>query len=156
MSERRGFSKPIAECIAPTLKPVLKKHGLAESRILTDWQQIAGEHYASRSVPEKLSFPHGETTGGTLTLRVANGFALEIQHQAPLLLEKIATYFGHAAVKRIQIVQAPMNPPKPKRAASPVSLNETQQRQLRALIEKAPDDELKESLASLGAAILAK
>lgn len=97
------FPKSLDECIEPVLRPVLKSQGLAGSRLLVRWPEIVGQRLARYSIPEKIHFPAGKRTDGTLTIAVENGFALEIQHLQPIILERLATYFGYKAITRIAI-----------------------------------------------------
>lgn len=114
------FPKPLDKIIAPLVKPLFKPRGLAGAHFVTDWPRIAGEELAAHCAPEKLSFPSGGKTGGTLTIAVENGFALELQHMQPVILERINTYYGYPAVARLAIshnfarrVEKPQQPPSP-------------------------------------------
>jgi len=140
------FPKKLAGCIEPLTRPVLKSQGLAGSRILTDWESIVGTKLARHCIPEKLSFPKGSKTGGTLTISVENGFALELQHMHPIIMERLAGYFGYQAIKRIVIshswVPAPSAPviKKTKRVLPP---------EIKNLVDDVEDAELKAALKSL-------
>ena len=89
------FPKTLGDFVEPITRPILKEKGLAGSRILTQWESIVGTQLALHTVPEKLAFPKGKKTGGTLTISVENGFATELQHMQPLILERLAGYFGY-------------------------------------------------------------
>lgn len=145
MNARRGkgFARPIGECAAAAAKPAFKKHGLAETRIIREWAQIVGPELSSACIPHKLAFPRGGSQGGTLTVLAGNGAAaMELHYQEPLILERIAAYFGFGAVTRIQIRQAHLPPPPPPkkapraRAEGPVSLpHAVEDDSLRAALE---------------------
>ena len=140
------FPKTLAACIEPLTRPVLKAQGLAGSRILTEWHSIVGAGLAVHTAPEKLSFPPGKKTGGTLTISVENGFATELQHKQPVILERLAGYFGYAAIARITIAhtwhpaaaQPKRKPPAPK---LPLDCSR--------IAESVTDDALREALVSL-------
>lgn len=100
---RSMFPKTLSQCIEPITRPVLKKQGLAGSRIISEWRSIVGEKLATRCIPQKLSFSAGKKIDGTLSIAVESGFATELQHNQPLILERLATYFGYKAVSRITI-----------------------------------------------------
>ncbi len=112
MSEKSGFRrtsmfpKTLAQCIEPVTKPVFKTQGLAGTKIISEWESIVGKKLAGHSNPQKLSFPAGKKTDGTLSIAVENGFATELQHLQPLIIERIATYFGYKAVTRITITHS--------------------------------------------------
>lgn len=140
------FPKTLASVVEPVTRPLFKTQGLAGSRLLTEWDSIVGASLARHCLPEKLSFPAGKKTGGTLTISVENGFATELQHMQPIILERIAGYFGYAAVNRIVISHGWTAPakeehlPKPRPALPAECLQMT---------EGVEDPELKAALASL-------
>lgn len=140
------FPKQVGVCIEPLTRPVLKAKGLAGSRILSEWPSIVGAGLADHCIAEKLSFPTGKKTGGTLTISVESGFATQIQYMQPVILEKLAVYFGYKAVDRIAIAhtyvpQKPVAKPPAKRGF----LNK-ESVQITAQVE---DDELRAALESL-------
>lgn len=151
MSDRRKFSffpKPLSSCVEPLVRPVLRAKGLAGSRILTDWESIVGRELAAHTSPEKISFPQGKKTGGTLTIAVENGFALELQHMQAAILERLATYFGYVAVSRIAISPAVLPSPKPKPQTPPPALAAGSAR-----VTGVEDEALKDALQSLARAL---
>jgi hypothetical protein len=90
-------------------KAVLTKRGSGFAAVVTEWAQIVGPELAAASVPERLT-----TSTGVLALRVEGAAAVELQHLAPLLIERINTFLGRPAVTRIKLVRAPLpNPPDP-------------------------------------------
>ncbi len=97
------FPKTLSQCIEPITRPVLKTQGLAGSKIISEWGFIVGNKLSSHCIPQKLSFPSGKKSGGTLSIAVENGFATELQHAQSIILEKLAVYFGYRAVARINI-----------------------------------------------------
>lgn len=125
MSEKENFRKysmfpkKLGECIEPLTREALKTQGLAGSRLITEWQSIVGAQLARHCVPEKLTFPRGQKSGGTLTIAAESGFAPQLQHMQPMIIERLCSYFGYAAVARIVISHSyarPAPPPAPKKA----------------------------------------
>lgn len=140
------FPKTLASCVEPLTRPVFKAQGLAGSRILTEWAAIAGPQLARHCTPEKLSFPPGKKNGGTLTISVENGFATELQHMQPVILERLAGYFGYSAVARITISHTwTAAAPKKKPAARPPTLPASCAR----MADNVGDGALKDALQSL-------
>jgi len=146
------FPKTLARSVEQAVKPVFKKHGFAEHRILTEWHSIVGAELAAYSIPQKLTFPARKKDGGTLHVLVMSGRALELQHMQPVIIDRIATYFGYAAVARLAFMQT----------LAPVFSKETQvavKRKARpsaataALVAECDDSELRGALLSLGAAL---
>ena len=151
------FPKPLSKVMDSVTRPAFKKHGLAEARIITEWSTIVGPVLAEHSLPTKLSFQKGERGNGTLHLLVASGWALEVQHLEPIIIEKISTYFGYRAIGRVAMKKGPL----PKRAkgkkekpAATAPLPAAQQARLDTGLAPIENAELKAALEALGNAIL--
>ena len=87
----------------------------------------------------------------TLVLRVEGPMALEIQHSAHVILERVNRFFGWSAVGKIALRQAPLSRParrKTKKPPSEAAIAE-QAREL----DTVDDDSLRTALARLGASI---
>lgn len=140
------FPRTLEECITPVVRPVLKDKGLAASRLLAKWESIVGPMLSMHCYPEKLSFPRGRKTGGTLTVSVESGFATELQHLQPVIMERLASYFGYQAITRIAISHSwPEHPaPKHRRKPEPIAASVT---------ESVEDDELRAALDALARSI---
>ena len=139
------FPKALDACIEPLTRPIFKTQGLAGSRIVSDWLSIVGTQLAAHTLPEKLSFPKGKKTGGTLVISCENGFATELQHSQPQILERLSNYFGYQAISRVVISHSWVEKPEPvaKPASRPTLTKGT------ILAEEIIDPELKEALQSL-------
>ncbi len=118
-------SRAIAASVAKLTKPVLDKRGRAFAALVGEWAEIVGPALAPFTLPEKLSSgPASDVEpGAVLTMRVAGGAALEIQHMAPQILERINTFLGYTAVSRLRLIQAPMplGAPPPPPAPRPLT-----------------------------------
>ncbi|MGH7090526.1 MAG: DUF721 domain-containing protein, partial [Stellaceae bacterium] len=126
----------------------------AVAQLVTEWAAIVGPDWAEKMAPERLSFPPGERRDGTLHLRVAPALALEVQHRAPLLLERINGFFGYGAVARLKLVQGPLpRASRPKRPDPPV-LPAAEKAALDRRLAGIEDEELREALRRLGTAVL--
>ena len=60
--------------------------GISLSRIVTEWQSIAGEA-AAWSEPAMIRFPEGESRNGTLTVSIRSGRGPEMQMLTPMIIE---------------------------------------------------------------------
>ena len=100
------------------MKPIFGARGFGAGAVLTDWEKIVGAVLARATVPERIAYPQGERSEGTLHLRVGTAsLALELQHLEPQMIERINSHFGYRAVARIRILQGPVKrteSPKPK------------------------------------------
>jgi hypothetical protein len=91
-----------------------------------------------------------EPDPGTLVLRVEGPAAIEVQHLGNVICERVNRFLGWRAVERIALRQAPLRrgEPKPARTADPVAAE-----RVAATLTEIADDDLKQALARLGAAV---
>jgi hypothetical protein len=105
--------RAISRSLAKLTRPVLEKRGAAFAALVAGWPEIVGARFADDTALERLAQPRGGGPG-VLHLRVTPGLALELQHLAPQLIERINAFLGHRAVERLALVQRPMaiRPPR--------------------------------------------
>ena len=145
-----------ARGLAATMKALEAKFGAGSGDLKSRWREIVGESLAARSEPVKLV--KLRTGGATLELRVAGPVAALIQHQAPLILDRLNLYLGEGAVARLRIVQGPLTRTA-ARAAAPIRrarppLDAAAERQLADDLATTPDGPLKAALLRLGREVL--
>lgn len=112
---RRGLTGAIAQAERPhgflavgvmaskLTAPIVAKHGGGVlMRLKAEWPAIVGSEWALAAWPAALA------RDGVLKLRTLPAKALELQHRAPLLIERINLYFGRPAVARLVLVQGPL------------------------------------------------
>jgi hypothetical protein len=121
------------------------------------WREIVGEALAGRSEPVKLV--KSRTGGATLELKVAGPVAALVQHQAPLILDRLNLYLGPGSVARLRIVQGPLTAPATvKRPAPPrrhkPPLDAAAERALAESLAGAPEGPLKAALLRLGREVM--
>ena len=133
--------------------PVLRKRGFAQARLITDWPAIVGDLMAQETVPLKLVFPRGSRDRATLHLRVTSGFALELQHIEPQIIQRINGFFGYRAVTELRYMQGPLPPLKKPRKVSSPRLSDVAEARLQRNLDGIDDDNLRQSLAALGRAV---
>ena len=110
---RRTFvTLPLAQLLPPVTRSAFRQRSPACAALMTDWSAIVGPRLAETTQPRKLS-------RGQLTLACAGPVAMELQHAAALLMERINTHLGGRTVERLRFVQAPVlaAPPVPPLAA---------------------------------------
>ena len=105
----RGFQRAAAAA-SPLVKAAGAARGLAEERLLRDWPAIAGEALAACCRPVRLSWGGRRGLGATLVVSADGPRALEVEHLAPQLVERVNQLYGHAAVSRIRVVQTGLAP----------------------------------------------
>ncbi|WP_089285948.1 MULTISPECIES: DUF721 domain-containing protein [unclassified Azospirillum] len=141
-----------------TLKDVagkaLGKHGLAFGALLTDWPSIVGSRLADQTSPLKLAFPAAQRDNATLHLRVTGPAALLVQHEEPLIIEKINAFMGWRAVARLKLVHgAPVLKTKSYTIAPVRRLSPVAEAKLHDSTAGVEDPELREALERLGRAL---
>ena len=83
----------------------LSRLGSIQNHIFFNWAHIAGQ-YADITIPHKIKFGRKKNIDGQITIKVQNGFGLEVQYAIPLLLDQINARFGFKAISKIKIIQA--------------------------------------------------
>ena len=155
----RGVQRPkaLAEAAARITKPAFGKRGLSSAAIVNQWPEIIGPMLAAHSAPERIVYPKGERTGGTLYLRIDSGsLAVELQHLQPLLMERVNGYIGYRAVAVLKLIQGPLPPriaPPPPRVRP---LNASEEKALDQCLLSVDDPGLRASLEALGRSVMGR
>lgn len=123
---RRQGLRPLGDSLSRVVRPLVKDRPLAETQLLLEWSSIVGEELAALTRPLKVRFDRpAERLGGVLELACDGGAALELQHRAPQLLERVNAWLGYPAIARLRLRQierrpAAGSPPAPPSAPAPV------------------------------------
>jgi hypothetical protein len=150
---RRGAMRPIAVELPKLVGKPLGRRGFGEGGLIAEWPAVVGGEIARQSAPLKLSFPRGERRGGTLTLRVIGAFAIELQHLAPQLIERINNYLGYAAVTRLKLEQGRLPRRRKPGLLQPAPLVPKEEAALATTLTGIGDTGLREALDALGRAV---
>jgi hypothetical protein len=147
-------ARSLADLATGFLAETFKRQGFASSELVTRWHDIVGPEIAAHAEPIKLQWQRaidGEPTEpATLVLRVEGPAAIEIQHLANIILERVNRFFGWQAVGRVALRQAPLT--RRSRPAPPRTDPEAMAK-VAATLTEITDDDLRMALARLGAAI---
>lgn len=134
--------RAVGALVPALVKPAFRKRSPATAQVLADWEAIVGPAIAAVSVPRKLF-------SGTLAIACSGPLALELQHLAPQLIERINRHLGRIAVTRLRFVQdapVPRIAPRPPRPAAVA--------RARAAVAGLPEGDLRDALEALGRAVL--
>jgi hypothetical protein len=160
-SVRRRKTTPLADLVAPVIGQTLARRGFGEADLILHWEEIVGPRLAEYSEPIKLQWPPrgprfapvGAAEPATLIVRVEGGFAIELQHQAPLVVERINSHLGWRCIGRLALRQGPL-----ERAARVAHSAKAPDAAMRAAAERAvgeiEDVGLRDALVRLGAGVL--
>jgi hypothetical protein len=146
--------KPLADLIGPSIGALFRRQGFASSEIVTHWDDIVGPEVAAVAEPIRMRWMRSrggdEQAPATLVLRVEGPAALEIQHLASVIIERVNCHVGWCAVGAIALQQAPLmrRRDKPQRR----SIDENLAQSIAAQTGIA-DDRLRAAIGRLGAAI---
>ena len=149
--ERRPGFRAAGASASRIVGPIVARHGGGVlARLKSEWAAIVGPELAAVTWPEALA------RGGALKLRVASHKALEIQHRAPLVIERINLFFGREAVTRLALVQGALPLPGATPAREPVrALAARETAALDHQLAEIGDPELRQALDRLGRAVIA-
>lgn len=154
MNKPRSYARPLADLANPLLAGSFARQGFASAELVTRWPDIVGAEIAQHAEPLKMQWPRtpdGETPEpGTLMLRVEGPAAIEIQHLAPQILERVNRFFGFQAVGRLTIRQAPIARRERRKPAGP---DPDTVKRMASSMPAIEDESLKDALARLGASI---
>ena len=163
----RYGGRPLADWVDGCIAPALARFGFGEADIVSGWADIVGPRVAACAEPVEIKWPRRGGTGktgtgtngtaepdggrqpATLVVRVEGAFALELQHLAPSIVERVNAHVGWRCIGRLSLRQAPLAgraPPKaPTAPPKPAALAAA--RDLTAGIEDAA---LRAALVRLG------
>jgi hypothetical protein len=162
----RSFARPLRDVAGKIIGKTFTRQGFASAELVTRWPDIVGAEIAAHCEPIKMqwmrpmsasrSSPSGGDTSesaqtpATLVLRVEGPAAIEIQHLANVICDRVNGFFGWRAVARIGLRQAPLRHGvrRAPRRPDPVATA-----RVAANLTEIDDAELRQALARLGAAI---
>lgn len=142
---RRGGVRPIGLVASGVTKLAFRRKSPLFARLVLDWEAFIGPRLSCQTQPRRLS-------AGSLTLACAGPVAMEIQHFAPALLERINTacgLSGEARIVRLRVVQDYAAFSLPGRRPAP-------RRTVEVSVEGIGDDALRDALGRLGGRIAAR
>jgi hypothetical protein len=154
---------PLADLLDSAIGPILAAKGFAASDVVVGWPEIVGPRLAPYCEPLRVRWPRrpsgvvddapGEPA--TLEIRVEGSFALELQHLAPVIIERVNTRYGWRCVGRIVLKQGPVGRDRVV-AARPDPPDEKTVAEAREVVGDVEDEGLREALVRLGAGVLSR
>ena len=150
-ADRIGHTRAIGALLPGIAGETLGRRGFAEGTIFHQWREIVGPDIAADCLPEKLAFPAGRRSDGSLQVLANGGAALELQHRANQILERVNGYLGYGAVAHLKIRQGRLPARKHYRSESSDSADSTSFDE--PGLTSVTDPKLKEALASFGHSI---
>jgi hypothetical protein len=146
--ERRPGLRAVGGAASRLAGPIVARHGGSVlARLKADWPVVVGAALAAATWPQALG------RDGVLKLRTASAAALELQHRAPLLIERINLYLGRAAISRLVLVQGPLPLPAPRARPLPAPPSAEEAEAIDRQLAGIADPELRAALARLGKSV---
>ena len=157
----------LAQRLASGLAKSRKASGASVARLRAEWSAIVGADLARLTRPEALIASRGarsgkgvgsgagkgagDGAGKLLRLRTPGAAALEVQHRAGQIVERVNGHFGYRMIDDIRIVQGAVGaPPGPPPRPAPDARSVAQAAERAASVQ---DPELRAALARLGARV---
>lgn len=155
-ARRFGAPRGLNVALARLTTPLLRKRGAAFAEILARWPEIVGPVLAPDTQPERLVYAGNAGAAAILEIAVAGGQALELQHLAPLVCERINSFFGYRVVAGLRLHQMPIRRRRTvaPRLAEPRVLSPASRAQLAGLLQDVDDPRLRQALENLGKSLL--
>jgi len=151
-SERGHGFRAVGVAVSKLGAPIAgKRGGGLLVRLKADWPAIVGTEWAA------VSWPTAVARDGGLKLRTIAAAALELQHRAPLLIERVNIFLGRPAVTRLILVQGslPLAAAPSGSSPSPPPLTFGEIAALDERLSTIAHPELRNALARLGRAVIA-
>ena len=104
--ERRAYAaRGLAELVPGLTRAAYRKKSPAGALLMSEWAAIVGPRLALETEPRRLS-------GTTLTVACSGPVAMELQHVAGVVIERINTHAGRRLVERLRFVQDVVGGPR--------------------------------------------
>ena len=150
--------KPLAELIEACIGPAYAAQGFASTDILNAWPEIVGERLSQQCQPVKLEWPRrragaeAQAEAGTLIVRVEGVFALELQHLAPVVIQRVNAHYGWACIGRIVLRQGRLR----RAGCRPLvqEIDPGRRGEVAVAVSCIEEDSLREALDRLGIAVV--
>jgi hypothetical protein len=140
--------------LALAVGPAARKRGFVQAALLAEWGTVVGPTLAGRCHPIRVDMPRGRWRKGVLYLSARGGAALELQHAAPQIIERVNAYFGFAAIRQLKLVQLPVTPTRRVPAPPPPRhLEPEEEEAILASVRPLSHPSLQAALAALGRAV---
>lgn len=154
MNKKSG-PKRLSDLLGRCVADVFRRQGFSSVAIVTHWDDIVGPEIAVHAEPIRMQWarnPGGdESMAATLVLRVEGPAALEVQHQAGVIVERVNRFLGWPAVGGLALRQAPLT--RGHHRARRARIDDSLAAAIAAEIPGIADEGLRAALGRLGAAV---
>jgi hypothetical protein len=158
----KGF-KRTDSLLSEQIRRTSESRGFAQSRLLTQWNEIVGADTAAIARPIEVSYGRGGM-GATLTLLTNGANAPMLEMQKEHLRTKVNAVYGYNAIARVRITQTARSGfsegkidfAVAKAKPAPAPIDPALRQQAAATIGPVADEGLRDALARLAENVLNK
>ena len=158
----KGF-KRTDSLLSSQIRTASESRGFAQSRLLTQWSEIAGADTAAIAHPVEVGYGRGGM-GATLTLLTTGANAPMLEMQKEQLRTRVNAVYGYNAISRIRITQTAATGfaegkvafAHKKKPTAPAQPNSALRQKATEVAQPVSDDGLRAALARLGENVLNK
>ena len=147
--------RSIASAVDKVARQTIGKNWDHYATLLRHWPEIVGPEYARVTTPVKIAFPYQPNEphrkGGTITIRLPKGLAMEFAFKAEIMRQRINIYFGYDAIAKIAV--EPVHMTAPVRVVER-KLTPDEQAVIQETTGDIEDSELRATLESFGNALM--
>lgn len=142
--------RPLAALLPALTDVAFRRRSPLAARMVADWETIVGPAIAAVTAPMRCA-------GGVLSISCSGAVALELQHLAPKLIERINIHFGSVLVKRLTFRQITpqIMPSGPAASSHDAATPSESEAALQAHVAGLDDGPVREALLKLGRAMRA-
>lgn len=166
MTSRRAGTKSFtrtSQLLKDRVRRASESRGFAVSRLVTQWEEVAGPDIAAIARPVNVSYGR-QGFGATLTVLTTGAQAPMLEMQKEILRERVNAVYGYNAISRIRLTQTAAtgfadgqasfehrSKPEADRVADPQTVKTAQ-----TLVAPLADENLRAALEALGRNVLTK
>jgi hypothetical protein len=158
---QRRSARALADLAADALQDVFARRAGMAMELAAAWPEVAGLPHGEYTLPQKILWPRRHDDAdpfepGTLVVACDGGRAVFFQHDCDAVIERVNAFFGFDAVARIRIVQKPLPLRNVERKPREPVLDAGEKQRLAETLRDVSDPGLRDRLARLGAAVIAR
>jgi hypothetical protein len=147
--ERHPGFRAVGVAVSKLAAPIVARRGGGVLvRLKAEWATIIGTDWAAVTWPLALG------RDGVLKVCAASMAALDLQHRAPLLIERINLFFGRCVVTRLALIQGPLPLDSPPSELPVTTLVAGEAAALDERLSAVADPDLRAALGRLGQAVI--
>ncbi|MFK7834607.1 MAG: DUF721 domain-containing protein [Sulfitobacter sp.] len=161
-SSTKGF-KRTDSLLSGQIRRASETRGFAQSRLLTQWTEIAGPDIAAIAQPVEIGYGRGGM-GATLTVLTTGANAPMLEMQKEQIRKKVNAVYGYNAIARVRVTQTAASGFAEGQVAfghkgsgeTVKQIDPTLRQKAAETTQPVADDTLRDALARLGENVLNK